>query len=465
MRTITVDFTTNKPIDPHYSGERGENNAVELFVIPGDDMTNDERIVTYYVAFKVDDGLVLSQIFSAGEEIRVPLGVDITKQRKVLLQLIAISEDGETVVSKSPIVALYIGESLEGEILPDPVTGETIYTQIAHLAEIAEHIDLAPIYEKLDTIETGAQVNKVDDVQDENGNSLVDNGVALIPNVIIEIKEPDSDSLAYNFDEIYGFWATDKVLTYNGYYITSVYPNNRYLRFYYIGETSPHAFAIHHVEYVRPTTINFDIVYGRFSTNDFTNVYKAKLDGIEAGAQVNRVNDVQDSEGVSLVTDGIAVLPEIPETGRMVEIYDKTELGVDYANITGSELYARSRSGNLFCYHGSAIVGMSANISDYYIYYIASGAIVLPQNYNCTLRRVTIGEDKRLTNDIHVAYFSERNYTEAEKNKLAGIYKGSIASGNQGYATGGDVYSVVGNVESALSSINTALEDLIGGGA
>jgi hypothetical protein len=501
MRTVTVDFTSNKPIEPFYSGEQGENNAVELRIIPSDDMTSDSRIVTYYVAFKVDDGLVLSRTFTAGEEIEVPLGVNVTNQRRVCFQLIAISDDGETVVSKSPIVLLYIGTSLEGDVLPDPITGETIYTEIAHLTEIAselkeiaEHIDLTPIYAKLDTIEEGAEVNVQPDW--EQADTTADDYIKNKPTPTVEIKASDGETLLYTFAEILEMWDQGKILTYNGFYIINLYMyERRYLRFYYLGENnaSNHKSERRHACYIRPNTMEFDVQSGVFSSEDFTTYLKTKLTNIEENAQRNVQSDWEQSD--SSADDFIKNKPNLPD--KMNEIYDKTVSNIKYSKYTGSELYSSFLAGRLYCYDGHIIVGMSVvDSTSYFVYYFAGGAITIESDYNCSLRRITLDNNKVLSNDAYCGSFSKADFTSTEKNKLAGIaanaqvntiekitdsngteltitnktvalpaipQSGTITSGSTGYATGGDVYSVVGNVESALSAINTALEDLIGG--
>ena len=138
MRTITVDFSSSTPVQPFYGGEYGENGAVQLNITPPTEMTEDENITVYYVAFKVDDGIMLSETFGTSDEISITLGGSVTEQRKIYFQLIATSADGETVISKSPITLIFLGDSIKGDLIPDPTTGDTIYTQIAELRELIE---------------------------------------------------------------------------------------------------------------------------------------------------------------------------------------------------------------------------------------------------------------------------------------------------------------------------------------
>ena len=168
MKTITVDFSSSKPVQPFYGGEVGENRAVYLDIIPSTDMSEDENIAIYYVAFTVEGGIILSETFNQGEDISISLGSVITEQRKVFFQLIATSSDGESVISKSPIVQLFLGKSITGEIIPDPVSGDTIYTEIARLVEAAEHIDLSEYYTK----------TEVDDIVDNIKVTYEINGTA-----------------------------------------------------------------------------------------------------------------------------------------------------------------------------------------------------------------------------------------------------------------------------------------------
>lgn len=167
MKTITVDFSSSTPVQPFYGGEYGENGAVQLNITPPTEMTEDENITVYYVAFKVDDGIMLSETFGTSDEISITLGGSVTEQRKVYFQLIATSEDGETVISKSPITLIFLGDSIQGDLIPDPTTGDTIYTQIAELREMVEQLDMSQYATKVYVEETIAdiqtEVEKIDD--------------------------------------------------------------------------------------------------------------------------------------------------------------------------------------------------------------------------------------------------------------------------------------------------------------
>lgn len=375
MKTITVDFSSSKPVQPFYGGEEGENRAVTLDIIPSTDMSEDEDIAIYYVAFTVEGGIILSETFNQGEDISISLGSVITEQRKVFFQLIATSSDGESVISKSPIVQLFLGKSITGEIIPDPVTGDTIYTEIARLVEAAEHIDLSEYYTKtevdtiasgkvdevpgkglstedyttaektkLGTVEAGAEVNKVidvldsdgnsvvgadrkarlpqsgggtiTDVQDEQGNSLVSEGIAVIPTgEMLEIVESAEQGVViskYSRSEIYDFYTEGKALCCQGFPISTVVRGDNYYLYFISGGYNDTPYLSRR-EVKSDKTITSAQLVGYFTEREYTAAKDTKLSGIATGAEVNVIDTIKDSNGNPLpVTSKAVTLPAIP---------------------------------------------------------------------------------------------------------------------------------------------------------
>lgn len=362
MKTITVDFSSSKPVQPFYGGEVGENRAVYLDIIPSTDMSEDENIAIYYVAFTVEGGIILSETFNQGEDISISLGSIITEQRKVFFQLIATSSDGESVISKSPIVQLFLGKSITGEVIPDPVTGDTIYTEIARLVEAAEHIDLSEYYTK-DEVDAIAD-SKVSDVQDEDGSSLVNEGVATIPKEVVEIY--NQGVLIGTLAEINNMRRT-KELKYQGF------------EFVYINQhtTSPVTYAVY---YIRPQTApqrpslfrdifnaNYEITgaqekVAEWSDENYTLSEKQKLAGIEVNAQVNVIESIETADGTIIEPVGKKItLPPIEKT--VYEIQGTSKTGLEWYN-----LYKTS----VLKYQGNEIIGAkfddTTQIATFYYY-------------------------------------------------------------------------------------------------
>ena len=190
MQRIIIDFNA-VTYAPVYAGEIGESRAVRLHLIPPDYMSSDESIVRYNVAFKIAAGVVLSELFGKDDEINIDLGAPLTDDNQLVMQLIGMSSDGETVISKTPLLQLIIGDSIDGEIIPDPATGKTIYTEILELEEKISEIEVKELYDA----ETGTP--------------------------------------AYTVTEIDEMYAAGNLLTWKGRPVIAVYANTQWNRFLY----------------------------------------------------------------------------------------------------------------------------------------------------------------------------------------------------------------------------------------
>ena len=117
MKIINVDFSGNAPsVSTAYGGEKGEHQAVRLVVTPEANMSADENIAFYYLLFEVEGGLVASRTYSQGDEITCALWGQLTEQRNLRFQLIG-TNGVEDIIAKSPIITLYLGNSLEGTVI------------------------------------------------------------------------------------------------------------------------------------------------------------------------------------------------------------------------------------------------------------------------------------------------------------------------------------------------------------
>jgi hypothetical protein len=124
------------------------------------------------------------------------------------------------------------------------------------------------------------------------------------------------------------------------------------------------------------------------------------------------VDDVQDSDGNSLVSDKIATIP----TGEMLEIVASSSGGVVTSKYTRSELYDLFVGGTALCCEGIPITCVVRGSTNYYIYFINGGMDDIPY-----LSRREIKSDKTLGTTSLIRYFAEREYTAAKDSKLSGI--------------------------------------------
>ena len=275
---------------------------------------------------------------------------------------------------------------------------------------------------KLAGIESGAEVNDITDVQDENGNSLVTSKIAVIPSGNpTELVAGEYYDLNFTTTAILDKYEASIAMTYEAHPVVLVekYGANG-ADIFYISKYSGQI-VVYRARYNNQTSLAAQTVIGTLSEAVYTSTEKTKLEGIDAGAEVNDVTDVQDTGGNSLVTNKVAVIPN-----AMIEIFDKTESSVDYAKYTGADLYSlvSDSGGKLYCINGNQIVGMSVvdiDSGSYFIYYLIGGAFSSPADFNCALRRITLDNNKVLSNDALCGSFSKADFTSTEKNKLAGI--------------------------------------------
>lgn len=148
MNVIKIDYSADKPIiSTHNAGEIGENRAVILKVIP----PVETGVAMYTMYFAVEGGILPSAVFDVDDDIEIKLTSELTQADILPCQLVGISADGESVITKTPIIELHLGESITGDVIEDPETGDTIFDEIAELKEIADTLDLTQYYKKTET--------------------------------------------------------------------------------------------------------------------------------------------------------------------------------------------------------------------------------------------------------------------------------------------------------------------------
>ena len=141
-KILRIDFTSPHPIADIYAGEIGEHNEVFLEVIPETGMTENADIDFYFLHYAVNGGVLPSSIIPKGEQLIFALGGGVTSQPTLECQLIAQNDEG-TLVVKSPVVRLVLGNSVQGDIIDDPYTGDTIYSQVAEILDTFTPPELA----------------------------------------------------------------------------------------------------------------------------------------------------------------------------------------------------------------------------------------------------------------------------------------------------------------------------------
>lgn len=146
MRNITVDFSQRPPlISDKYAGEIGEHQAVTLNIIPETNMSDDTDIAFYYVLFKVEGGLVASRTFSQGEDISIALWGQLLEDRRLTFQLIG-TNGLESIISKSPVLTLFIGDSLEGTVIGIDDNRDSLIAMIGAFNERLDEVEQDVIY-------------------------------------------------------------------------------------------------------------------------------------------------------------------------------------------------------------------------------------------------------------------------------------------------------------------------------
>lgn len=219
------------------------------------------------------------------------------------------------------------------------------------------------------------------------------------------------------------------------------------------------------------------------STNDYSNADKTKLAGIAEGAQVNII------EGITV--NGTAVSP----TEKVVALIIATKTS-DLTNDAGFITKAVADLTNY--YDKTTIDGMVSSAIKYMgtvatfadlptgasngdLYYVTADSKSYVWNSTDSdwdemsgtidlspyLTKAEAGTTYITTADASATYqpkesgkgLSTNDYTTAEKDKLAGITTGSVASEDTGYVTGGAVYTYVntqiGNIATALNNLNS----------
>lgn len=124
MRTVHIDFTKSPvEISNMTLGKQGEHNATELKIIPPAEMSENEKIISYAVAFQIGTyKKFYSLTVEKAETIIVPIERQVTNVNYLSIQLEGY-DGNENMLIKS--------ERLDGFIFEPSVTGDEIQKDIS----------------------------------------------------------------------------------------------------------------------------------------------------------------------------------------------------------------------------------------------------------------------------------------------------------------------------------------------
>lgn len=431
MRHIEIDFSGKVPhITDKYAGEKGEHQAVTLDVIPEAAMSSDEDLAFYYLLFKVEGGLVASRTFNQGEDISVALWGQLTENRNVVFQLIG-TNGLETIIAKSPIITLYLGESLEGTVIGIDDNRDSLIAMIGafneRLTEDEQTIATLVASSQGDLAQTDDEApdfvkNKRVSLLQNDANYITVDGVRYyeVYNGTGEIKVTGTELyLLFN--------TTKKPVCYKGRPIIAVGNNLAYYLFAYIDQ------------YAEGFTVCYFEVRGD---------QKTLKDGTEKrGGSFRYEEDLltffERNDSEAFVTNGAIYKYLTDNYFKKAETYSKTETEeliptyVKYTEIKkdsshfickGSELLTRWQNGEMFTCDGFPVLYVTRSGSTVWAHYFNESRVLKCQG-------VPLDADTPVSNTFQAYLLST-----IEHNKLSG---GEVEEGNTNFVTGDQVYQAI----------------------
>ena len=337
--------------------------------------------------------------------------------------------------------------------------------------------DLEEMDERISGLE-----NAVEDVQDAEGNSLVTDKVAHLPEIpaktsdltndsgfitnavndllnyytkqeadgkgAIELYDSATGKPAYGINEIDAMYSAGKLLKWKGKVILSIYANTMWNRMLFYADNINGRLQFYKQSIQQGAVIGDPEALGGASEVNFTAALYNKLAGIEAGAEVNDVTDVKDSNGNSLVSGKVATLPAYPVV-EYTEIFDGTQ-----SNYTGTEIYNLWTAGKPLAYTRNGATALvtqvrqstESSVSYYRVYYVKSQKDELSNDVFARAGSFRIPVDgKTISND---GWYSSTVLAD-DIDKLSG---GSVSQGNTSFVTGGQVYDAVSAKQDTLTA-------------
>lgn len=134
MRQFHIDFTgtENTLPDGNILGNQGEHNATELIITPPQEMTDNENITSYRIAFELCNcRAVHSEIIEKSETLSLPLFSQITSSDTVAVQLEGYDNNGELVIKSEKITKLKFNPSVYGVEIPPNGSPNSMAAEVA----------------------------------------------------------------------------------------------------------------------------------------------------------------------------------------------------------------------------------------------------------------------------------------------------------------------------------------------
>lgn len=196
MRKITIDLSNSPYVVNSYAGEIGENNAVTLEIIP----EQNDGVICYRMIYAVDGGIYPSKEYEAADVLEIPITSELTLKEELTCQLVGYSEDRKSLICKSPIVKLYLGESLQGEIV-DPDTGGNFAEEMHEIETTITDPNTEEYYDfaQMETISNKKTVIESSDTDYPTSKAVMD--YIKESDKVIEITDADGNS-KYSYYEL-----------------------------------------------------------------------------------------------------------------------------------------------------------------------------------------------------------------------------------------------------------------------
>lgn len=133
MRTVHIDFLNpeNPLPDGNILGNQGEHNATILAVTPPAEMTANEEITSYRIAFELTNcRAVRSKAIAKADVISLPIFSQITSSETVAVQLEGYDENGDVIVKSPKIKKFKFNPSVCGVELPPSDSPNSMATEV-----------------------------------------------------------------------------------------------------------------------------------------------------------------------------------------------------------------------------------------------------------------------------------------------------------------------------------------------
>ncbi len=144
MRTFQIDFlNTENPLpDGNILGNQGEHNATVLVITPPAEMTANESITSYRIAFELSNcRAVHSGNIAKTDIISLPLFSQITSSETIAVQLEGYDGNGEIVVKSTKLTKLKFNPSVCGVEIPPSDSPNSMAAEVTRNTKFRENFN------------------------------------------------------------------------------------------------------------------------------------------------------------------------------------------------------------------------------------------------------------------------------------------------------------------------------------